>query len=205
MERKIYQVALEQFLKYGIRSVSMDDIAQQLGMSKKTIYNEVENKEALVERTLALYAEQKLEVIREINRLKKDAIHEIILVVNHVSFFLNAVSPVLIFDLKKYFNSQWDMIVSLQFEQIYQTLIQNISLGREEGLYRTDFDEDLICRFHVGQVLSIFDDFLFPQDRYAKDLLYKTLMDQFIRSIGTEKGYQKYKAYAGDISTMVNI
>lgn len=185
---KLELKSMELFMRYGIKSVSMDDIAQTLGVSKKRIYQEVPNKEMLINRLLERYMDQELRAIEQYHESSEDAIHELWLIAKHVMGRLEMIQPVTIFDLKKYFESQWAFSQSLMFEHIYQTMLKNIYRGREEGWYRTDFEEELVSRLYVGNSLLLFDDFIFPSEKYPKQAVYSVMITQFIRSIATPEG-----------------
>jgi AcrR family transcriptional regulator len=180
--------ALELFMRYGIKSVSMDDLAKSLGISKKTIYAEVANKETLLARVMERFLVNEFQRTSFVSQESLNAITELIKVANLASQTLESIQPVIVYDLKKYFPEQWEMMHQLLFEHIYEVMLLNIQRGRQEGLYSEDFNEDIVCRLYVGNVLVLFDEDLFPSQLYSKTLIYKEMIVQYIRSICNQKG-----------------
>lgn len=200
--KKLDCKAMELFMKYGIKSVSMDDLANVLGVSKKTIYNEIENKEALISRLLERYIKDETEQIERIHQESKDAIHELVLIAQHVSNTLDQIQPITIFDLKKYFVSHWEMLLQLVFAHIYEVIIQNVKWGREADLYRMNFDEDIMCRLYVANSMLLFDEFYFPSEKYNKKLVFQEFITQFLFSIISPKGEKVYLLYIKEINSL---
>jgi AcrR family transcriptional regulator len=194
--------AMELFMKYGIKSVSMDDLAKELGVSKKTIYNEIENKEALISRLLERYISDETEQIQRIHSESKDAIHELVLIAQHVSKTLDHIQPITIFDLKKYFVSHWDMLLQLVFAHIYKVILQNIKRGRKAGIYRKNFDEDIMCRLYVANSMLMFDEFYFPSDQYNKKRVFQEFISQFLFSIISPQGETIYLQYIKELNSL---
>jgi TetR/AcrR family transcriptional regulator, cholesterol catabolism regulator len=199
--KKLDCKAMELFMKYGIKSVSMDDLASALGVSKKTIYNEIENKEALISRLLERYIIDETEQIECIHRESKDAVHELVLIAQHVSHTLDQIQPITIFDLKKYFVSHWETLLQLVFAHIYQVIIQNVKWGREADLYRMNFDEDIMCRLYVANSMLLFDEFYFPSDKYNKKRVFQEFITQFLFSIISPEGEKVYLHYIKEINS----
>jgi TetR/AcrR family transcriptional regulator, cholesterol catabolism regulator len=192
---KLETKSLELFMRYGIKSISMDDIAQALGVSKKRIYQEVPNKEMLINRLLERYMHQEISAIENYNKISEDAIHELWLIATHVLSRLEMIHPVTIYDLKKYFESHWMLSQSLMFDTIYSTMLKNINRGRVEGLYLQEFKPEIVCRIYVGNSLLLFDDFIFPVEEFEKKAVYSTMITQFIRSISTQEGIKRLKYF----------
>jgi TetR/AcrR family transcriptional regulator, cholesterol catabolism regulator len=194
-KEKLLSKAVELFMRYGIKSVTMDDLAGALGVSKKTIYNEVSNKEELIDQVTMQYLDNEVCSLEEILKNSKDAIDEMLLIGRHVSKKLEIITPVLIYDLKKYYSSRWEQVEKLHADSIYQVISNNIHRGRQEGLYRDDFDMDIISRLYVGKALLLTEEKLFPDSTYDKKVVVKEMIKYHITSIATQKGNERLTHY----------
>jgi AcrR family transcriptional regulator len=192
---KLFSKALELFVRYGIKSVTMDDLAAALGVSKKTIYTEVTNKEELIDQVIAHFLTNEMCAFSEIFTQSKDAIEELLFTARHVTQTLELVSPILIYDLKKYFSVQWEQVERSNVDHIYQVISNNIIRGRKEGLYKDDFDTDIVTRMYVGKALLLTEEKLFPSEKYDKKLVVNEMIRYHIRSIATEQGLKALSIY----------
>ncbi|MDF1696774.1 MAG: TetR/AcrR family transcriptional regulator [Saprospiraceae bacterium] len=178
-------------MKYGIKSVSMDDISRSIGISKKTIYQYFENKRALIAAVIDDHIEKDEEDIRKITTQSANAIDEIIDIARHLLSFLKVMSPSMIYDTQKYYPKQWEKVESQHFSFFYNIIKTNIERGQREGLYINDINPGIISRLYVKQTLAITDESTFPINEYKRDELYKTLITYHIRGMLTELGRNK--------------
>jgi len=176
------------FMRYGVKSVTMDDLAGSMGISKKTLYQFVKNKEDLLDGLLDYMHCKDTSEMERIIAASEDAIDALLNVANLVSQKLELISPVTIYDMKKYYPRQWSKIDEYERKQIYSFTLQNLDRGRREGLYREDLDLDFVARLHVGQAMMMTDEAVFPSEKYPKSRLMFSLMNHYIMGISTEKG-----------------
>ena len=113
-------------MRYGIKSVSMDDIAKQLGISKKTLYQYVDNKSDLITKVMEFHIETEQKAIAEIHDVAKDPIHEMLLIARFVSRLLREMNPATVYDLQKYYADSWQIMQKLQNEHIYGIIKENL-------------------------------------------------------------------------------
>lgn len=173
---QILQAAFSLFMKYGVRSVSMDDLANDLGMSKKTIYNAFPSKEDLINRVIKIHLDRDEKEITKIIRESDDAIEEMVAISNHVLQFLMQIKPSLIFDLKKFYPSCWDLIEKRHFYFVRQTIRKNIERGQHENLYRQDINPDILSKIYVSLSNAVINPDIFPLSEYdILDLIKETL------------------------------
>ena len=173
---QILQAAFSLFMKYGVRSVSMDDLANDLGMSKKTIYNTFPSKEDLIIRVIKIHLDRDEKEITKIIRESGDAIEEMVAISNHVLQFLMQIKPSLIFDLKKFYPSCWDLIEKRHFSFVRQTIRKNIERGQAEHLYRKDINPDILSKIYVSLSNAVINPDVFPLSEYdILDLIKETL------------------------------
>lgn len=180
-------------MKYGIRSVSMDDIAQHCGVSKKTIYRSIENKEQLVSEVLENYIESESRTIESMTKNSKNALEEMILLARHIVKFFRSMKPSLVFDLQKYYPHLWKILEDKYFTFIHTTIINNLNRGIKEGLYNKDIDSGIIGRIYVHKMLAITDEDIFPLDKYSRAELFQSLIMYHIRGVISEKGRKVLK------------
>lgn len=162
----ILQTAFSMFMKFGVRSVSMDDLAQDMGMSKKTIYNVFPSKESLISKVILKHLQQDEKEILAIRENAADAIEEIWQISQHVLKFLSQIKPSLIFDLKKFYPQCWALIEKQHFHFIKETIEANLLRGQKEGLYRPDINADIVAKLYVGKSNIIVDPDIFPPENY---------------------------------------
>lgn len=188
-------IAKELFLKFGVKSVTMDDISKEAGISKKTIYSMVANKAQLIDFVVERYMASEKESIVKINQDATDALDEMIKITEHVIFFLRKFKPSLTYDLKKYYKSSWDKVEKIHFNFIRQTIHANIQRGKKEGIYRKVVKEEIISQLYLQLSTSLVNDDLFPIKSFTKVELYENFIDYHMHGILTETGLQKYKDY----------
>ncbi len=172
LREKLVATADELFMRLGLKSVSMDDIARQMGASKKTIYQIVDNKRDLIE--MVMQADQCKDVLHlGVNQRESlDAIDEFLRNSRYFIRQMRAISPTTMYDLQKYYPDLWRGQI-LEHQQFFQRQIEeNINRGMEEGLYRADLDPNIIARLYVGIVGLIVDTQVFPaQERSISDII----------------------------------
>lgn len=188
-------IAKKLFLKFGVKSVTMDDISKEAGVSKKTIYSMVTNKAQLIEFVVERYMASECKELMKIKEDASDALDEMIKITEHVIFFLRNFKPSLTYDLKKYYKSSWDKVEKEHFNFIRQTIHDNIKRGKKEGIYRKVLKEEIISQLYLQLSYSLVNDELFPIKSFTKVELYQNFIDYHMHGILSETGLKKYKDY----------
>lgn len=188
LNNNLLEASLKLFMKYGIKSVSMDDLARSLGISKKTIYASFKNKKELVSKVVTSFCEAEEEDIQEIIASHSNAVQQMLKIGEYIFGFLRDMKPSLVYDLKKYHPEVWKYINFDHYGNIEKTIKQNILVGQKSGLYRKTIDENIISKLYIGQSRVIFDDDLFPIDDFEKPTLFKEFFFYHLYGICTEKG-----------------
>lgn len=188
MKDKILEKAGELFLNLGFKSVTMDDIAREIGMSKKTIYIHFRNKTALVNSvTLALF-ETISTGIEMICSLQKNPIEEFYDIKKFVSVHLKNEKSSPQYQLQKYYPKIYADIKKKQFDVMQDCVIDNLTRGIEKGLYRNSIDVGFISRIYFHGMLGIKDIELFPLQKFSMNSLMNFYLEYHLRGICTEKG-----------------
>lgn len=186
-KQKIFCQAEELFLKYGVKSVTMDDLARHLGVSKKTLYQHFENKSDLVEKTLSEHLELEKEAVLEFRDSSKNAIEELFKLGKHVSKHLQQINPAIMFDLKRYYPKAWKTLEFYKTEFIYENILNNIKRGCTEGIYRDDLQSEIIARFYLEMINAI----MHPEFKASnKEFVeyYEEFLRYHLRGIASNKG-----------------
>ena len=188
MKNTIIHKSAELFLKYGFKSVTMDDIATELGMSKKTIYTYFETKTKLVSET-ALHIFYEIEKgINEICMEGFSPIKEIYEIKTNVMRQLYNEQTYPMYQLQKYYPKIFELIKAKQFEMLQNCVVTNIKNGIDQGFYRKDLDINFISRLYFNGILGIKNVELFPQEQFTSTYLINSYLDYHLRAITTEKG-----------------
>jgi len=183
----------ELFFKYGVRSVSMDDICREIGISKKKLYQFVSSKNELVEKLLELEREN-FKVIFDRNNFDGVNSIDVLLIVSHeVGEHFRDVSPSMTFDLKKYYPDIYHNHVEARIDFIYEKIQQNIKKGINLGMYRDDLSIELVARLYIRRLIDLHNPEFFPADKFSFQTLFDVMFDNFIRGIANEQGIEYYE------------
>ncbi|TNE57597.1 MAG: TetR/AcrR family transcriptional regulator [Bacteroidetes bacterium] len=182
------------FMRYGIKSVTMDDVARELGISKKTLYLFVDNKDDLVNKVLERHIAAEKAVCQHMSEKAENAIEEMFLVMDSNAQQLQQMKANIVFDLQKYHRDAWDKIQAYQREFLYSLVRSNLERGIRQGLYRDDFDVDIVAKIHIALSFQLFDEDLFPQLTYSKETVFREYLLHYLYGIVSEKGLHVLKA-----------
>ncbi len=192
-ESKIVDNATGVFMKYGIKSVNMDDMARYLGMSKKTLYLYVKDKEDLVKKSVAFFCTKEDKEIREICHKGFNAIDESLEIMRWVLSVLQNVHPSVNYDLEKYHPEVARAMKDNRQRAIYDCIRMNMKKGQREGLYRKDFNADVIAKVYIARIDIIFDQELFPMNEHNLGDIYREIFKYHIRGIASSEGLEYLK------------
>lgn len=200
IKKKILKAAENLFMKYGVRSISMDDISRHLAVSKKTLYQHFADKEDIVFMACQAHIETMAVQFVEITRNSKNAIDELTKISRCLKKNTEDTNPSLLFDLQKYHPKAWSVWLNHKHKFIRDSVIRNLKQGIEEGHYRPEINVDIIAAMRLELVQLPFDDNVFPTSRFKIAEVQMQIFDHFVHGIVTEKGrklYQKYKETTG--------
>ncbi|MEX0316046.1 MAG: TetR/AcrR family transcriptional regulator [Allomuricauda sp.] len=188
MREKILHKATEMFLNLGFKSVTMDDLANEMGISKKTIYSHFENKTKLVEEsTMALFWFIS-NGIDEIIALEKNPIEELYEIKRFVMLHLKDEKSSPQYQLQKYYPKVHETLKLKQFEVMRECVFDNVKRGMEMGIYRENLNVDFVGRIYFSGVMSIKDNNLFPIQIFSMSQLMDYYLEYHLRGIVTPKG-----------------
>lgn len=196
IQERIRQKADELFRRYGIRSVTMDEIATQLGMSKKTIYQYYADKDQLVDAVAVDEIHYSQECCIKDAAVAENAIEEIFRVMEFVEVMFRNMNPSMLHDLEKYHPGGYRKFLEHKNKFLYEMIKKNIERGIKEELFRPELDIEIMVRYRLESMMLVFNTALFPSSKFNLVKLHKEILEHFLYGLATLKGYKlilKYK------------
>ncbi len=195
VKERIQSKAKELFMHFGFRSVTMDEIAGQLGISKKTIYQFFKDKDELVE---AVMHEQmnfmKTECVRQFHE-SENAVEEIFRDMDSMAEIMDALNPQIVFDLEKFYPKTFEGFKKHKNNFLMDVIKKNLQRGIREELYRPDLDIDIIAKFRLESSFIAFNQDLFPYGRYRLLQVASEIYHHYLHGIATLKGKKLIEKY----------
>jgi AcrR family transcriptional regulator len=191
--KEILKQAAGLFTKYGVKSMTMDDIARQLGISKKTLYQYVDNKKDLVKKSIEVYIDDEECVMKDQLNTEGNAIDELMSMTRLVGSQMKEMHPSVIFDLKKYHGDAYKCLVDHRDEFIYSNIKRNIESGIKSGLYRDNINPEILTRLYLSMVNVILDPQHNALSDYSNAEVYTEMIRYHIRGIASSEGREYLK------------
>jgi AcrR family transcriptional regulator len=192
---KIVQGAAELFFKYGIKSITMDDIAKHLAMSKKTIYQFFSDKNELVEHLMVVKLKEDECQFRQVHQESENVIAEVFNLMKQMSTVFSGMNHTLFYDLQKYHPGAWKLFRIFKHEFIEKMVEDCIRKGIKDGLVRPDLNPKILARMRMEQVEMGFNEEIFPPDKFKMVDVQVALFDHFLHGICTLKGHKLINKY----------
>lgn len=190
IRERIIEEASESFKTFGIRSVTMDSLANQLGMSKRTIYEIFSDKDDLLMAVLTRMAQQQRDLVKRVLDESENSIYAIFKMLEISRDNFQSMSPTFQADLKKYHHD----VLLKNAENIEMPDYRNhylvIERGMEEGLFRKDLNTELINRglYNLGR--SMMDNDQYPYEKFSRREVIRNIFINYLRGISTPKGLE---------------
>ncbi len=192
---RILLKADELFRRYGIRAVTLDEIANNLGISKKTIYQFYEDKDALVDAVMMTEFEKNHKECCQCSTDAKDAVDELFQLMLNIDEDFRNLNPIIIMDLKKFHFKTFEKFEKHLHQDILQMIVANLKRGIAEGLYREDLDVEIVARFRVATIWLMFDQDVFPSNKFQLTKVVKEIFELFLHGLVNTKGYKLIEKY----------
>jgi TetR/AcrR family transcriptional regulator, cholesterol catabolism regulator len=194
----------ELYMKYGIKSITMDDVAKELGISKKTLYQYVIDKDDLVGKFIDNEIETGREEICKCFGYGFNAIEELF----EISIFMNKLmhdqNPATEYDLKKYYPQHFQKTIKARREGIYSYILLNLEKGINEGLYRKEMNKEVIAKLYLWRTENAHFDELFTVEEFTSIKLFVELLNYHVRGIATDKGIMILDKKIKELETAFN-
>jgi AcrR family transcriptional regulator len=192
---RILAGAAHLFFAYGIRNVSMDDIAKHIGMSKKTIYQYFADKEELVYEFMQVGMVEQMREMRETAANSDNVIEELYLAMVKTREMFSKVNPLLLFELKKYHPKAWELFNHCKEGEMQEHIIKTMQKGMKEGVFRANIDVEILSRMRLELVQMALDPKVFPSPQFNFLEVNLQLFEHFIYGIITLKGLNLLNLY----------
>jgi AcrR family transcriptional regulator len=200
---KILKGAESLFMKYGVRSISMDDIARHLSVSKKTLYQHFADKEDIITMVSQAHMQRSQDEFNDIRANATNAIDELARMSVCLKKNMEEINPTLLFDLQKYHPRAWAAWQEFKTKCIYESVQRNLQQGIDEGYYRPELNAEIISIVRMAQVEIAFDDRTFPQHRFRLTEVQMQIFDHFVHGIVTDKGRKLYLKYKENLTETI--
>ena len=198
MREKILETAAELFLTFGFKSVTMDDIAEKIGISKKTIYAHFSTKTKLVQATTEYLFAKINKGIDEIIAKRENPITENYAIKRFVMHNLKGEKTSPHYQLQKYYPKILENLKEQQYCLLENCVVSNLQRGIEEGYYRNEVPVDFISRLHFLGMMGIKDKNLFSAEEYTEEYLMENFLEYHLRAICTPKGIKKLEEFISE-------
>lgn len=192
MREKILDHATEQFTRFGVRSITMDDIARNLGISKKTIYQDFKDKRELVNSAFRKMLAKDHEDLARILEGEDGVIENLLHTSKVMRERMTDMNPMVIIEIQKYYPETWAIFQDYKENAIRKDIVKVLEKGKRLGYFRPEIDSDILSRIRVNQINSVFESQEFRDGSINIADVQLEMMDHFLHGIFTEKGREAY-------------
>lgn len=195
IREKIICGSEELFMKYGFKSITMDDIARHLSISKKTIYQFFKDKDDLICIVTEAHLKEEKREIDEVHQMANNAIEELYLISKCMRKNLSEVNTSVMYDLQKYHKKAWGKFLDFKDEVLGNAFKEVLIKGVKEGHFRQEIDVEILARLRLAQVQLGFDENVYPHEQFNFKDVQIQLFDHFVHGITTPKGQELLDQY----------
>ncbi len=187
--------------RYGIKSVTMDDVASHLGISKKTIYEYFSDKEDLVKQVLLYEHDHRCGFLASIENKKLNAIEALFEFYKVINSMLIEFNPSMEYDIRKYYPGLFLKIREVRRERMLKSVTNNLDQGKKEGLYRKELNSEIISKLHVFRSENLIENDMFTYEELASLTMFHEVFVYHLQGILSHEGrtffennFAKFKA-----------
>lgn len=195
LKDKILKGAEELFMRFGVRSISMDDIARHLAVSKKTLYQHFADKEDLITLVSKSHLDRNMVEYDTIRIKSKNPIEELAMISVCMKKDMESLNPSLLYDLQKFHPKAWSVWTIFRDKYLHQSVVNTIKRGIEEGYVRPEVSAEILATIRIELVQMGFNPEIFPQDKFKLTEVQLQLFDHFVFGLVTDKGRKLYLKY----------
>src|ERR1700730_13962146 len=192
---RIRSKAEEMFMKWGVRSVSMDDIANGLGASKKTLYQHFSDKDELVGAVVEQIIRENQSSCDCDRMAASNAVEEIFKAMEMVELMFSNMNPSILYDLQKYHPKAFTRFLKHKNDYLYTVVRSNLERGIKEELYRPGITVELLSRFRVESLMMPFNPEFLPRLKTSFVEVHQTIMEHFLYGVASLKGHKLILKY----------
>lgn len=195
MKDRIREKANELFRRYGIKSITMDEIASQLGVSKKTLYQFYADKDELVTAVAGEWIQFSEGCCDTYRQKCENAIDEIFLAMDFVQEMFSNMNPSMLYDLQKYHPQAFQKFDAHKNRYLYDSIMANLERGIAEGLYRPDLNKEILTKFRLESMLLPFNIEMFPSGKFTMGELEREILLHYLFGVSSLEGYKLIVEY----------
>ncbi len=182
----------------------MDEIAVQMGVSKKTIYQYYADKDELVDAVMVDIISYNQECCMKDKQTAKDAIHEVFLAMDMMQDMFQNMNPAILFELEKYYPQSFEKFKQHKYSFLYKVLKENLERGIAEEVYRGEIDTDILIKLRLETMMMPFNQVLFPKSKYSLIKVETEFTTNFLFGLATIKGHKLITKYEQDRTKITN-
>lgn len=183
------------FMKYGLKSVTMDDLCREIGVSKKTIYKYFDDKNDLVLNIMQTKLAMDKLGCDVCEKQSENAIDALIKLSKLVIEQLANINPSVFFDLRKHYPEAWKIMHDHKWEFVLNNIRENIIRGKKENIYRENIDPEIIARYYVSNMDSVMDGEVYPYPEFKTDDVLTEVLRFHIRGLANDNGITYLKEH----------
>ena len=194
-KERIITESIGLFMQYGMKSITMDDIARHMGISKKTIYQNFKDKEEIIVCATERYLESELKVMESLQTISENAVEHLYKITVCIRDRMKNTHNSVLYDLKKYYTSAWEKYKKYKNDVIFNLVLKTLQEGIEEGWFRSNINPEIMAYLRLSEIELSFNKEYFPDDQYTLSDIHEQLFDHFTYGILSEKGRQLFETY----------
>lgn len=195
MQDRILNKARELMFQTGVKHVTMDDLATQLGISKKTIYQYYKDKDALVSSVVENELANHSLICNQSMQAADNAVHEIFLLMTVIQEMFNRMNPLALFEIEKYYPLAFEKIKNHKDDFIFSMISANLEKGIAEGFYRKDVDVTILSKYRLETSLIPFNIHVFHPSKFDMLKVNLQIIEHFVYGVATLEGHKLMDAY----------
>jgi len=204
MENRILFKARDLMLRNGVKHVTMDDIATQLGMSKKTIYQFYKDKDALVMAVVNFELEEQSLKCQRTQDTADNAVHEMFMLLEDIQQMFKNMNPMTMNEIAKYYPEAFARIQNHKDEFMHQIIKTNLIKGIEQGVYRKEIDPEILSIYRLETSFVPFNPQLYPFSKFDIGKVTLQIIENFIYGVMSLKGIELMEKYKLQEATIAN-
>jgi len=183
------------FFKYGIRNITMDAIAEDLGISKRTIYENFKDKDELLKYCLEANTLEQNKVVDEILNNSENLIEALIKIIKYNVNTLKLINPVFYFDVQKYYSELFELKIKKNSKRNLTRISDILNRGIQEKIFRSEINVEIVALLILEQFKMMGNQEIFPENKFSKVEIFENISVNFIRGIATENGLRLLEKY----------
>lgn len=204
MENRILFKARDLMTRHGVKHVTMDDIAAQLGISKKTIYQFYKDKDALVMAVVNFELEEQSLKCQRTQDNADNAVHEMFMILEDIQQMFKSMNPTTMNELAKYYPEAFLRIQTHKDVFMHKIIKTNMIKGIEQGLYRKEIDPEILAIYRLETSFVPFNAQIYPFSKFDIGKVTLQIIENFIYGVMSIKGIELMEKYKQQESTTTN-